>query len=155
MEHFEEAVMWYLAAGGKRFVAPQYSIPAPDGKEWSCPDFIVLDIEKRIVFVVEVSTHANPVGLARKVLDRKKQWIDPLKEHLKGINQELGSWKYQAVVFLRSEAVERFDRRIGTPNDVAVISIEDTCFAWKWEWQGMRPNTPLERAALLHGSSAA
>lgn len=43
--NFESAVMYYLANQGL-FLSPQFSVSSEDGSEWSCPDFVGLDLSK-------------------------------------------------------------------------------------------------------------
>lgn len=69
--------MHYLAAQGP-ILSPQLSIR--DGKgEWSYPDFVALDHERRRVDVVKVTATYDVSGLIAKVKDRENHWICRLR----------------------------------------------------------------------------
>jgi hypothetical protein len=143
---YEQAVMWYVLSSGRRFICPQFSIPSGTGGDWSCPDFVALDFQDKTVYVVEVTMAAAADDLVKKVLGRESQWFSRLKVYLSTQDPSFGSWRYRAAVFVRSEIVEAFDRKIGSPADVAVFPFERALFSWRWEWQGQRSNNALERA---------
>jgi len=54
MDSYEDIVMRYLSHN-YHFCCPQYSIKGDDGKEWRCPDFVVLDFDTPQVIVAEVT----------------------------------------------------------------------------------------------------
>lgn len=126
--------MHYLTASEGLFVSPQFVIRGPDGKEWSCPDFVALCFPKRQVQIVEVTTASDITGLVEKVRKRDSQWIEYLKPDLIQRGAIDDSWEFAVRVFVRSENVAVFSRKLGEANDVRIQSIEDVAFAWKWPW---------------------
>lgn len=142
---YEQAVMWYVVSSGRRFICPQFSIPGDTGKEWSCPDFVALDVQAKIVYVVEVTISATGDDLVRKVQCRESQWFSRLKTFLSTQDPSFGSWQYRVAVFVRSEIVDAFDRKIGSPADVAVIPFEKALFSWRWHWTNGRSSNELDR----------
>ncbi len=146
MDMYEQAVMWYVVSGGQRFVCPQFSIPSDTGGgEWSCPDFVALDFQGKTVYVVEVTTDATGNNLVKKVRSRESQWFSKLKAYLSTQDLSFASWQYRAAVFVRSEIVKEFDKKIGSPADVAVFPFERALFGWRWDWKSGRSNNALER----------
>ena len=140
MELYEEAVMWYVVSGGQRFVCPQFSVLSDTGGEWSCPDFVALDFQAKTVYVVEATTDSTGNDLVKKVRNRESQWFSKLKAYLSMQDPSFGAWQYRAAVFVRSEIVESFDKKIGSPADVAVFPFETALFGWRWNWKNGRSN---------------
>jgi hypothetical protein len=93
MELYEEAVMWYVASGGQRFICPQFSIPNDSGGEWSCPDFVALDFQAKSIYVVEVTTDSTGDNLVKKVRNRESQWFSKLKAYLSMQDPSFVSWQ--------------------------------------------------------------
>ena len=134
MDVYDEMVMSYLVRHGNVFVSPQFDMKTADGKPWSCPDFVALDLANKLVSVVEVSTASNISGLAERVNDRQNQWIDKLKDQL--IRERLvdETWKdYQVQVFVRQDQKDWFEKRIKDRNHVNVHTVEEVCFGWRPE----------------------
>lgn len=120
--------MEFIVANGQTFVSPQYSI----NKEWSCPDFVALRPPKKKWYVVEVSAAYNLNGLAEKVRNREKQWLDPLKKLFReqGICDD--SWTHEILIFIRKERIKEFRSAIGHAPDVKVLELEQTLTPWAW-----------------------
>jgi hypothetical protein len=131
---YESIVLYYLTHEGKAFVSPQFSIKAPTGKEWSTPDFLVLDFARREVQVVEVSVAANVDGLVHKVEQRDKQWINFLHKHLADLGQGFEKWPIVVRVFVRGDSVGRFNALNTSETPVRAEAIEDMLLRWKWPW---------------------
>lgn len=64
---YEAIVMSYLTRNKKVFVCPQFSIEDGTNKEWRCPDFVALDLEKTQLIVAEVSTSSDMGRMAKKL----------------------------------------------------------------------------------------
>lgn len=73
MDLFEELVMFKLTRNSPVFVSPQYSVMEESGKEWNCPDFVMLNFRDGTISIVEVNIAADPKDLEQKVADRQKQ----------------------------------------------------------------------------------
>jgi len=95
--------------------------------------------------VVEVSTDATGNNLVKKVRSRESQWFSRPKTYLSTQDLSFDSWQYRAAVFVRSEIVEAFDKKIDSPSDVAVFPLERALFGWRWDWKHGRSNNALER----------
>jgi len=79
---FENFVMFYLCKIEGLFISAQYSILDDNGNDWSCPDFIALDIKNKQVQIVEVTTAANMKNIIIKVEKKDEYWINKLKMQL-------------------------------------------------------------------------
>ena len=128
----EPIIMHYLTASERLFVSPQFVIRGPDGEEWSCPDFVALDLAAHRVHIVEVTTAFDVSGLVEKVKMRQAQWIQYLKPDLVQRGAIDNSWDFTVRVFVRSDNVQKFLRKLGHAEDVQVQGIEDIAFPWKW-----------------------
>jgi len=134
MDLFEELVMFKLTRNPHVFVSPQYSVMDESGKEWSCPDFVLLNFRSRTVSVVEVNTAADPKGLEQKVADRQKQWFTKLRSQLERNAVVDASWALRIDVFIRHQAVPKFKETFGQENDVSIHNLDEIGFPWHWEW---------------------
>lgn len=130
----EPIIMHYLTASERLFVSPQFVIRGPDGKEWSCPDFVALDFAGHQVQIVEVTTASDISGLVEKVRLRQTQWIQFLKPELVQRGAIDDSWEFAVRVFVRGDNVPIFTRKLGQADDVRVQAIEEVAFSWKWPW---------------------
>ena len=95
--------------------------------------------------MVEATTDSTGNDLVKKVRNRESQWFSKLKAYLSMQDPSFGAWQYRAAVFVRSEIVESFDKKIGSPADVAVFPFETALFGWRWNWKNGRSNNALER----------
>jgi hypothetical protein len=132
--NLEPLVLQYLASQGL-FVSPQYSIRGPDGKEWSCPDFVALDFIDREVQVVEVSSSWDLTGLLRKVTDRQNQWFSHLIPQLHRRHVIEGDWYKLVRLFIRKDRVEVVKAEFLGADEIRVEAIEDIVIPWKWPWE--------------------
>jgi hypothetical protein len=76
----EALVELYLTRGGTVFISPQYDLAwsktEKDGG--SCPDFVALDMVKKEVLVVEVTSAASKSVIHSRVKNREANWFKPL-----------------------------------------------------------------------------
>jgi hypothetical protein len=100
------------------FVSPQYSVMDETGKEWTCPDFVMLNFRDRTISIFEVDTVAHPKNLERKAADRHKQWLTKLRSQLKRNAVVDASWAIRVDVFVRHQAVPKFKEEFSQENDV-------------------------------------
>ena len=77
MDIFEELAMRHLCRDGFEFLNPQFEIA--DG--WACPDFVSLNVIKKIVRVIEVSVAYDVGNLVAKVNDCEGRWFRHLRTH--------------------------------------------------------------------------
>jgi dsDNA-specific endonuclease/ATPase MutS2 len=113
MDIYEEVVLNYITSDSNRFVNPQFNIEYDKQDEigGSLPDFIVLDFQAEIVFIVEVSTAWNIDKLISKVKEKDIRWIKPLKKHFSK-NTIIKDWEYRVTLFLRDERVEYAKKKL-------------------------------------------
>jgi hypothetical protein len=112
----EQVVATYLTRGGKVFIVPQYGIPAPGSKgDWSCPDFVALDFEKREVIVVEVTSGADVGGITAKAKDRERQWFAPLRQKLEA-DGVVSGWGIRFLGFVRQQNLEKARAALAGPS---------------------------------------
>jgi hypothetical protein len=130
----EQVIATYLTRGGKVFVVPQYSIPDPGSKgDWSCPDFVALDFEKREVVVVEVASGADLGPITTKAKDRERQWFTPLRQKLKD-DGVVDGWEIRFLGFVRQHNLDKARAALTGHDRVAFASIESATFSWDyWE----------------------
>jgi hypothetical protein len=130
----EQVIATYLTRGGKVFIIPQYGIPAPGSKgDWSCPDFVALDFEKREVVVVEVATGADLGPITTKAKDREKQWFAPLRQKLE-TDGVVSGWEIRFLGFVRQQNLEKARAALAGHDRVAFAAIESATFSWNyWE----------------------
>ncbi|HTX15693.1 MAG TPA: hypothetical protein VMD77_10390 [Candidatus Baltobacteraceae bacterium] len=134
MDVFESLVLRYLTLDPKVFVRWQHSIKGPDGGEWSCPDFVAIDVPNKRLIVVEVSSAWDITGLIDKVNRCDDQWFTPLEEQVKDI-LPAGSWKREVQIFVRHDSLQRFGSHLLKHPSVAIETkcLEDVSFPWRIE----------------------
>lgn len=144
MELYEEAVLSYITASHTRFVCPQFDIPWGNASGGSCPDFLALDFKKKTIYVIEVSSAATTVRLHERSKERETRWYEPIRQHFKDIAPDFSDWRYRVTLFVRGEVVENMRSKIADWDDVAVRSLDDVVFGWRWNWQGKHALNELE-----------
>lgn len=138
MDQYELAVLQFLTANRRTFVAPQYLLQANNG--WSaCPDFVAVhfDDEKISFSIVEVSAGDKKNikhGLAKRISDetRCKECIKILKERLPFLHI-VKEEDIRFLVFIRSETFAEFEKVVVNRKDVTVMPLELTFMSWAWE----------------------
>jgi len=122
MDIYEEAVLKYISEKHTRFVNPQYALKWDKTEEigGSLPDYVVLDIEEQYVYIVEVSKASNIDALCKKVKDKNKNWIQPIK---KLFPEPYCNWSFHVTIFIREENVDKTNL-LFQENDVSVISLK-------------------------------
>jgi hypothetical protein len=128
MDLFEEVVLVYLTKFKGYFVSPQYSITYEEGDkfyEWSCPDFVALDFEKKSVIVAEVSVGWNISKLIDNVNNKDNTWFEKLKLQLKENKVIDDSWNFAVYGFIRNDRTDYFKEKFKGQKDVHCISIDE------------------------------
>jgi hypothetical protein len=130
MNLHEEIVLGYLTRyPSGTFVCPQFSFhdASISGGVASRPDFVGLNLLKKVVFVVEVSASRTPRKireLKEKVIDHKERWYESLRMDLESVIGK--DWAYEVRVFVWQEMTSIFDSIINAPqSDVIVKALED------------------------------
>jgi hypothetical protein len=136
MDLHEELAMEHLARSREVFVHHQYPIEIEGvSGQWSLPDFVALDYERKAVSVVEVTTAQSPDGLLKKVRDRESRWCAKLRDMLPRGGIVDASWaRFEVVRYLRKDAAETFRAQLGSQPDVVIHAFEDIGLYWKWDW---------------------
>jgi hypothetical protein len=107
VDTFEELVMFMLTRKPYVFLCPQYCVRTAEGKEWSYPDFVVLNFKDEIISVVEVTAAANPKALFERLRNKEYQWLEKLRRQLEGNRVVKGSWNYRIDVYAREEVCDK------------------------------------------------
>lgn len=157
MEHlYEEAVMWYVTAGGQRFVCPQFRVHASASKWDAYPDFVAVDFHAKTLYVIEVTIASNVSKIARRIASNGPETKKFLKENLKNDSVDFEDWAVKFRVFLRStDACTRFSKLLKelfkksdvseVELDVKPLSIELVLKNWEWcDRAAVQPVNPLD-----------
>ena len=133
MDLYEDLILQYLTKDAHVFLNPQYSIEGEPGTEWSCPDFVALDFQKKCVLIVEVSSACRPESLLKRVENRDHQWIQKLTNQLRrnGVVDE--SWNYRVELFIRREAEAKFRKLLQEAPGIVIHVLEDLKPPWEWK----------------------
>jgi hypothetical protein len=136
MDLHEELAMQHLTRSRKVFVVHQYPIEIEGvSGNWSLPDFVALDFERKAVYVVEVTTAQSPGGLLKKVRDREEQWFAKLRDMLRRGGVVDDAWtKFEVVLYVRRDVAEKFRAQLGNPKDVTIYAFEEIGLYWDWDW---------------------
>jgi hypothetical protein len=129
MDDYLQSVMRCLTANGETFVAHEY--PVEGG--WNPPDFVALRPRKRTVYVVAVSAADNLFQLVKKVVTRDEQWLAKLAPQLSRLKLVGLGWRYQVLVFIQEEQMRWFRKKVGSPKDVTILSLEQAMEHWRWD----------------------
>lgn len=148
MDEYAQSVMRCLTANGETFVAHEY--PVEGG--WSYPDFVALRSRLKTVYVVIVSPAGDLSELGRKVMAREDYWIAHLRPQLSRLKLAGSDWRYQVLVFIQEEQIEWFREKIGSPNDVTVLSLEQAIQHWQWNPKVWTPHFSFRADALKRAS---
>ena len=151
---FEKLIELFLTCNGKVFAAPQYAIDwdADTKTGGTCPDLVLIDESNadREVVVVEVTTAASLNNFHHKILERKKNWFDPLKAKL-NLKSDV-----RAIVFIRldlvSKAEEWANEQCISTDEVCFYPIEKAVF-W-WHYRDGKPWPGLPRGKYVHTASS-
>ncbi len=79
MPEHEHDIATFLTLDGHVFLAPQYNVAFDRdlNEGGACPDFVVLDLRRREVIVVEVTYAANLKPLFGRIKQRATSWYTP------------------------------------------------------------------------------
>lgn len=132
---YELAVLHYINEHPKRWVKPQFHVPFHGGGS-SKPDFVVLDFEKRTLYVVEITVHGDTKGVFSRVHEREQRCYVYLRGYLAELGAEFAGWSLHSTIFTRRDALPRNGSPFVDDADVTIIAIEDVVHAWQWAWSG-------------------
>ena len=130
----ESLVELYLTRGGKVFVSPQYDIAydkeAQEGG--ACPDILALDMEKREVVVVEVSSASDLKKLFDRVEQRMTRWFFPIQRRLERDRVIDAEWKIRFLGFVRETMVDKAKAKFAYEADVCFFPLEKAAFSFAY-----------------------
>ena len=115
MDVFEEVVLKHLTTYGKAtFVCPHFLDHPKKSNKKGPPrrniDFVALDLIKRVVSIIEVSS-AGESGIKKlilKIKNRHNRLYMPVKRDLRRIIGD--DWKYKVVVFIKWGMRKKFNK---------------------------------------------
>jgi hypothetical protein len=131
----ESAIELYLTISGDVFIAPQYNIAFKKkyGDGGACPDFVALDLKRKHVVIVEVSSAMNLNGLFERVRKRSTRWYDPVRRKLQNDLRIIDEkWKERFLGFVRSERVSYAKSKFSNDSDVQFFAIEKASIPWAY-----------------------
>ena len=133
MDIFEQAIMQYIVTDHSTLVMPQYDLESG----WASFDFLAINLKRKIVYMVEVSSAANLTPLQGKINEAFEpgRHAERLKRQLETESPgQFSSWPIRAAVFIRNDKMEKF-RDLLTPiakDSVDVFAIQDCLFHWEY-----------------------
>jgi len=136
MDIYEEIVMMAITRGKNLFVCPQVNL-----NNWSCPDFIGLDIKIPKIVVIEISSAINIDDLIKKVNDRENQWYKEIRKDIKN-NEFIKNLDIETHIYIRGEIKGKAELKINEPRkDVFVYKLEDYLKLWvPIHWLSLKNN---------------
>ena len=81
-----------------------------------------------------------------------RYWIAHLRPQLSRLKLAGSDWRYQVLVFIQEEQIEWFREKIGSPNDVTVLSLEQAIQHWQWNPKVWTPHFSFRADALKRAS---
>ena len=145
---YEDAVMWYVSAGGQRFVCPQFLIHRDADKWESNPDLVAVDFKVKTLYVIEVTTSSDASDVAKKIGGNARTIVGLLKENLVNDYVDFQFWKIKFRAFIRDDQREKFLKVLKGFSlddlDIKPIDIERTLANWKWYDQAQGPVNSLD-----------
>lgn len=109
----------------------------------ACPDFVALDLQRREVVVVEITSASNVQPILNRVAERQARWFSPILRHLTKLGILGEGWQRPRFLgFIRYQNYELAKRRSAAMDDVAFYPIEAATFAWEYWDDRMRDGLP-------------
>jgi len=145
MPDLEQDIAAFLTLDGHVFLAPQYDVAYNHELDegGSCPDFVALDMKKREVVVVEISSASNVQFLTERVRDRATRWYKPIKRKMEEAGIVDDSWSPPRFLgFIRQDNLSMARQSFEVDTDVAFWAIEDATFLWKYWDERMAMGLP-------------
>ena len=133
MDVFEQAIMQYIATDRSTLVVPQYDLESG----FASFDFLAINLKRKIIYMVEVSSAANLARLLGKINEAFEpgRHVEKLKHQLEIESpSQFTSWPIRGAMFIRREKVQKFrDRLTHVAKDmVDVFAIQDCVFPWDY-----------------------
>ena len=124
-----------LIRGGKDFASHQHDIAydkeAPDD-DGSCPANVTLDMERKEVVIVEMTSAADLRGLFAKVTGREKHWYTPIRHSLESDHIIDSSWKIRFLGVVREILVDSANAKFAGAKDVHFFALEKAAFSFAY-----------------------
>jgi hypothetical protein len=148
MDAVEGLVALYLTQGGKVFISPQYDIAysTEERDGGSCPDFVALDMSKREIVIVEVTSSGSLSSLYERVTARNARWYLPIRRRLDEDGIIAPDWKIRFLGFVREDFTKAANTKYADHHDVYFVGLEKAAFSfayWKERETGLPRRPPV------------
>ena len=124
-----------LIRGGKDFASHQHDIAydkeARDD-DGSCPANVTLDMERKEVVIVEMTSAADLRCLFAKVTGREKHWYTPIRHSLESDHTIDSSWKIRFLGVVREILVDSANAKFAGAKDVHFFALEKAAFSFAY-----------------------
>jgi hypothetical protein len=130
----ESLLAVYLTRGGKVFISPQYdkAFDQEAREGGACPDVVALDMEKREVVIVEISSVADLSILYNRVEARKIRWFVPIQRRLQDDRIIDTNWQFRFLGFVRESMMDNAKARFGSDPDVCFVPLEKASMSFAY-----------------------
>ena len=130
----ESLVELYLTRGGKVFISPQYDIAYDkEAREGGAsPDIVALDMEKREVVIVEVTSASNIKRICDRVRERHTRWFSPIRRRLEADLIIDAEWKIRFLGFVREQVVDKANDTFQDSAEVWFFPLEKAAFSFAY-----------------------
>ena len=98
------------------------------------PDFLAININAKILLVVEAHAGEDISALLEKVNDYENRWLNKLKENEKFNACFEDGYRFQVHVYLREEVAQEFREALTMPmrDMIKVRTFEEIGYPWEW-----------------------
>src|ERR1700730_9838667 len=124
----------YRTRGGKVIASHQYDIAcdneARDGG--SCQEIVKLDMERKEVVIVEMTSAPDLRGLFDEITERQKHWFTPIRRSLESDRLIDSSWKIRFLGVVRETLVDSANAKFAGATDVHFFALERSAFSFAY-----------------------
>jgi hypothetical protein len=117
----------YQTRGGKVFASHQSDKEPRDGS-WS--ETVMLDMERKEVVIVEITSAADLRGLFGEIAERQKHWFTPIRRSLESDRTIDSSWKIRFLGVVREALVDGANAKFAGATDVHFSALERAAFSF-------------------------
>jgi hypothetical protein len=114
----------YPTQGGNAFASQVYDI--------ADPDIVALDMERKEVVVIEMTSAADLRGLFDKITERQKNWFPPIRHNLESDHIIDSSWKIRFLGVVREILVDSANAEFAGAKDVHFFALEKAAFSFAY-----------------------
>jgi hypothetical protein len=138
----ELLVAQYLTTGGEVFISPQYDVKFNKENKTggSAPDFVAIDLKRREIVVVEVTTGHRCKALVERIQKRQTRWYDVIEPEFQRLFSPLNFQPPRVLAFVRGDCIDDCRAAVSAP-DVHFMTLEEVASPWLY-WDS-RVGKPL------------